>query len=83
MKQRGRGVMHPFRKREDDNLTTEMALVWFERQVTTLAKLPGQPWQRTKPKLRDAAKEVLLLLGLDDSVYAKPPPRRKCGEGGP
>ena len=77
MKKRGRGVRHPFSKKIDDNLTTEVAMVLFDKQISGFAKLPGEAWRRVPPKLPEPAKDVLQLLGLDESVYAKPPPRRK------
>ena len=75
MKQRGRGIKHPFRKKEDDNLTTEMALVWFDGINVVFVKLPGIDWTRTTPTLCDEARDILQLIGIKEEIYARPPPR--------
>lgn len=77
MKQRGRGVRHPFRKKPDDNLTTEMALVWFDGVMTTSLRLPGTDWTRRPTRLSEHALDVLQLLGIDEEVFRRPPPRQK------
>ena len=79
MKRRGRGVLHPFRKKADDNLTTEMALVWFDGVMTTSLRLPGTAWKRRPTKLSDQARDVLQLLGIDEEVFSRPPVRVKRG----
>lgn len=75
MKDRGRGVTHPFRKKPDDNLTTEMALVWFEPILSTFVRLPGASWRRTPVQFKDEALDILDLPGLSAAIYARPPPR--------
>ena len=82
MKKRGRGVRHPFRKKPDDNLTTEMALVWFDGAMTTALRLPGTQWTRRPTRLSEHALDVLQLLGIDEAVFNSPPERRKRAESG-
>ena len=77
MKRRGRGVRHPFRKKPDDNLTTEMAMVWFDGVMTTMLRTPGNDWTRRPAKLSEHALDVLQLLGIDERVFSRPPPRAK------
>ena len=79
MKKRGRGVRHPFRKKPDDNLTTEMALVWFDGVMTTFLRMPGTDWTRRPTKLSEHARDVLQLLGIDEEVFSRPPARAKRG----
>ena len=74
---RGRGVRHPFRKKPDDNLTTEMALVWFDGVMTTKLRMPGTEWTRRPTTLSEYAQDVLQLLGIDEMVFSRPPPRWK------
>ena len=80
MKRRGRGVLHPFRKKPDDNLTTEMALVWFDGVMTTALRMPGTDWTRRPTKLHQQARDILQLLGIDKEVFSRPPVRAKLGE---
>jgi hypothetical protein len=68
-------VLHPLRKKADDHLTTEMALLWFAGQVSTLVQLGDGPAVRGRVKLGDEAKKVLELLGFSVDIYARPPPR--------
>ena len=75
MKERGRGVLHPFRKREDFKLTTEMALEWFAGVQIVFVSLDGGPWRRVVPQLREEAADILLLLNIPVSIFARPPPR--------
>jgi hypothetical protein len=77
MKRRGRGVRHPFRKKPDENLTTEMALVWFDGVMTTALRMPGTDWMRRTTRLSEHALDVLQLLGIDEAVFSRPPPRQK------
>jgi transposase len=83
MKDRGQGILHPFRKRPDDNLTTEMALVWFEGVIATSLRQPGGPWVRQLPKLPEPALEVLELLDISAEVFRVPPRRTENGRAGP
>jgi hypothetical protein len=83
MKDRGRGILHPFRKKADDNLTTEMALVWFEGVIVTSVREPGGPWVRQPPKLPEPALEVLELLDISVEVFRVPPRRTENGRAGP
>jgi hypothetical protein len=83
MKDRGKGILHPFRKKRDDNLTTEMALVWFEGVIATSVRQPGGPWVRQPPKLSEPALEVLALLGISVDVFRTPPRRTVNGRDGP
>ncbi len=82
MKRRGRGVRHPFRKKPDDNLTTEMALVWFDGVMTTALRMPGTDWMRRTTRLSEHALDVLQLLGIDEAVFSRPPPRAKMEPAG-
>jgi transposase len=68
-------VLHPLRKKADDHLTTEMALLWFAGQVSTLVQMGDGPAVRGRVKLGDEAKKVLELLGFSVDIYARPPPR--------
>lgn len=77
MKRRGRGVRHPFRKKPDDNLTTEMAMVWFDGVMTTMLRMPGTDWTRRPATRSEYALDVLQLLGIDERVFSRPPPRAK------
>jgi transposase len=72
---RGVGVMHPFRKKADLKLTTEMAMEWFGAVWVAFVSLDGETWRRTTPTLRAEAKDVLTLLGLREDLFARPPPR--------
>ena len=83
MKERGRGILHPFRKKADDNLTTEMALVWFEGVIATSVRQPGGSWVRQPPKLPEPALEVLELLAISVDVFRVPPRRTENGRAGP
>lgn len=75
MRDRGEGIMHPFRRKRDDRLTAEMALEWFNGIQIVYVKLPGTDWTRTAPKLCDEALEILALLDIPTSIFARPPPR--------
>jgi transposase len=75
MKKRGRGVRHPFRKKPDDNLTTEMAMAWFDGVVATSLRMPGADWKRRPPLLSEDARDILGLLGIPETVFSRPPPR--------
>jgi hypothetical protein len=82
MKERGNGILHPFRKKPDDNLTTEMALVWFEGVIVTSLSQAGGPWVRQPPRLPEPALEVLELLEISADVFRVPPRRAENGGGG-
>jgi transposase len=82
MKKRGRGLRHPFRKKPDDNLTTEMALVWFDGVMSTALRLPGTDWTRRPPKLSEHALDVLQMLEIDAAVFTRPPVRSKLVAAG-
>ena len=82
MKKRGRGLRHPFRKKPDDNLTTEMALVWFDGVMSTALRLPGTDWTRRPPKLSEHALDVLQMLEIDAAVFRRPPVRSKLVAAG-
>ena len=73
--ERGLGVKHPFRKKPDLKLTTEMAMEWFGAVWVVFVSLDGETWRRTTPTLRAEAKDVLELLGLREELFARPPPR--------
>ncbi len=75
VEERGRGIKHPFRKKEDDRPTTETAPVRFDGLNIVLVKLPGMDWTRTTPALCDEERGILGLLGLDEPICARPPPR--------
>ena len=81
MKNRGWGVRHPFRKKPDDNLTTEMAMVWFDGVVANSLRTPGTDWSRRPPTLSEDARDILRLLGISEKVFSRPPPRRIFAEG--
>jgi hypothetical protein len=83
MKDRGRGILHPFCKKAHDNLTTEMALVWFEGVIATSVRQPGGPWVRQPPRLPEPALEVLELLDIPVDVFRVPPRRTENGSAGP
>ncbi|MCB9765445.1 MAG: IS1634 family transposase [Alphaproteobacteria bacterium] len=76
MLERGEGIMHPFRKKEDLKLTTEMALEWFGGIHVVFVSIDQQPWRRTAPELCAEALDILKLLDLKPMIYARPPPRR-------
>jgi transposase len=77
MKRRGRGIRHPFRKKVDDNLTTEMALVWFDGAQSLAVRMPGTDWTRRPTRLTEEALDILQLLGIPADVFSRPPPRPK------
>ncbi len=78
---RGVGVQHPFRKKEDFKLTTEMALESFGGVQVVFVSLENAPWQCTVPELPDEAVDILSLLDLEQQIYAGPPPRRRGRRG--
>ena len=75
MRERKRGVDHPFRKKEDQKLTTEMAMEWFGEIQSVLFADPGGQWTRLAPTLRPQALDLLGLLGLSPSLFLVPPRR--------
>lgn len=77
MKERGRGIKHPFRKADDAKLTMEMALVWFAPMVSTFMRRPGGEWRRGPPTFQPEALDILSLLGIGAHIYSTPPPRGK------
>jgi hypothetical protein len=70
MKDRGKGILHPFRKK-------------FEGVIATSVRQPGGPWVRQPPKLSEPALEVLALLGISVDVFRTPPRRTVNGRDGP
>jgi hypothetical protein len=60
-------------------LTTEMALVWFDGVTCLSLRMPGTAWKRRPTKLPDKAADVLELLEIDKEVYARPPMARNPG----
>jgi transposase len=83
MKQQSKPVAHPLRRtRLVNNLTTEMALVWFDGVMTVALRTGDGPWKRRPTKLADAALEILTLLKVDPRVFTHPPRRWKLGDRG-
>ena len=75
MRERNRGVDHPFRKKEDQKLTTEMAMEWFGEIRSVLFADPTGQWTRLAPTLRPQALDLLGLLGLSPALFLVPPRR--------
>lgn len=75
MRIRGKGLLHPFRRKEDFKLTAEMAMEWFGGVQIVFVAIGDQPWTRMSPELPAEALDVLGLLDLDPGIYARPPPR--------
>jgi len=70
---RGETLPHPFTKKPDSNLTTEMTFEHFATVFTQIARL-GEHVRRLPVQLRPAAARVLELFALDHSIFAPPPP---------
>ena len=50
--------------------------------MITALRMPGTDWMRRPTKLFEHALDVLQLLGIDESVFSRPPPRPKMGRAG-
>jgi len=82
IKEQAKPVAHPIRRRRRvDNLTTEMAMVWFEGVSSICVRLGNGPWTRRAAHLAPEAVEILELLGVDVGVFTRPPPRAKFAGG--
>jgi hypothetical protein len=80
VKKEARPVAHPLRRRRlVDNLTTEMAMMWFDGVTSVSLRTESGEWKRRPTKLADAALEVLALLRIDPRVFTVPPQRWKMG----
>ena len=83
MKKEAKSVAHPLRRRRlVDNLTTEMAMVWFDGATSISLRTDSGEWRRRPTKLAEAALEILALLRIDPRVFTVPPRRSKMGECG-
>ncbi len=74
LRERGETLPHPFTKKEVDNLTTEMAMAWFDDVVVVHAGIDDTGLVRQEPKLRPPALRILELLGVPREAFARPPP---------
>ena len=75
MRERNRGVDQPFRKKEDQKLTTEVAMEWFGEIRSVLFADPTGQCTRLVPTLRPRALDLLGLLGLSPAHFLVPPRR--------
>lgn len=67
------GIRHPYTKKVERRLTTEMAMAWFMGIQSMRLSIAGSPWTRQTPRFRDTARQILDLLGVDDSWFTTPP----------
>lgn len=75
----GETLPHPFTKKPERSLTTEMAFEHFGGVTTEVLTL-GEERRRMPVRLSVTARRILGLFALDETVYSGPPrpvPRRK------
>jgi hypothetical protein len=83
MKGEARPVAHPLRRRRlGDNLTIEMAMVWFDGVTSKPLRTDGGEWMCRPTKLADAALETPSWLRIYPRVFTIPPRRWRMGESG-
>ena len=81
IRKEARPIPHPLRRRRlVSNLTTEMAMVWFEGVCSIAVRVGAEPWARRRTALSEPAREILALLGIDPEVFSRPPHRWKMEE---
>ncbi len=80
MRKRDLTLPHPFTKKQETKLTTEMAFVWFaEIQAIHVSDALGQT-VRVRPRLREPARLIMELVGISELwFYDPPPPTRDRG----
>ena len=76
LREREQTLPHPFTNKEVDNLTTEMAMAWFDDVVVVHAGLRGDELTRQPLRLAEPALRILELLDIPLEVFARPPPLR-------
>jgi transposase len=67
---------HPFTKKQENNLTTEMAMEWFAEVVIVHTAFGDGPLTRNAPLLRAPALRILGLLKIPTSCFSHPPKQR-------
>lgn len=76
-------MAHPLcRRRLVDNLTTAMAMVWFDCVKSNSLWTDSGKWRRRRTKLAEAALEIWASLRIDLRVFTIPPQRWKLTESG-
>lgn len=75
LQRRGETLPHPFTKKPEARLTTEMAFEHFGAVHTQLVTL-GDQSRRMPVRLSDPAVHLLTLFGMDEAVFSPGP--RKC-----
>ncbi len=74
MRKRDLTLPHPFTKKQETKLTTEMAFVWFaEIQAIHVSDALGQT-VRVRPRLREPARLIMELVGISELWFYDPPP---------
>ena len=71
---RGETLPHPFTKKPEPRLTTEMAFEHFGGLLTQLVRL-GEESRRMPVRLSAPARKVLALFGMDEAVFSPSPGR--------
>lgn len=74
-------LLHPFAKKPETKLTTEMAMAWFMGVQSVQVSIDGGPWRRSAPKLQDTAQQIIDLLGVPETAFSTPPSRQRSVAG--
>ena len=75
LRRREETLPHPFTKKEENNLTCEMAMKWFWGVQAIQLSIDGSPLVRKAPQLLPTTERILALLGVDTACFSTPPKR--------